>query len=278
MTIKIVTDSTCDLPEAVIAKYDITVIPMYIHVGGRSFLDGTEITREDFYRQLPEYDPPPTTAAPGKDVFIKNYQKLADQGATEILSLHISANLSAVVDIARLAAREAKRLPVTVIDGQQLSLGTGFLVETAARAAAQGRSKTEIMGILEEQIKRTYVFAALDTLEFLRRSGRMNGVIAGIGSLLKIKPILNMHAGEATSHRVRTREGAMSHLVEKMHALEPFERLALVHTHAPDRAESLRERVLTLLPQDDIPSVDITPVIGAHIGPGAAGFAVIVSR
>lgn len=277
MTIKIVTDSTCDLPEAVITRYDITVIPMYIHVGGRSFLDGIEISREDFYRQLPEHDPPPTTAAPGKDVFVNNYKKLAEQGATEILSLHISANLSAVVDVARLAAREVESLPVTVIDAQQLSLGTGFLVETAARAAAQGRAKAEIMGILEEQIERTYVFAALDTLEFLRRSGRMNGIIAGIGSLLKVKPILHMHAGEATSQRVRTREGATSHLVEKMQALEPFERVALVHTHAPDRAEALKERVLTLLPEADIPSVDITPVIGAHIGPGAAGFAVIVS-
>lgn len=278
MAIKIVTDSTCDLPVAVIDKYDLTVVPMYIHMGGQSFLDGIEITREEFYRQLPRHDPPPTTATPGKDAFIQSYQKLADQGATEILSLHISAELSAVVDVARMAAKEVESVPVTVIDAQQLSLGTGFLAETAAKAAAEGRPKAEIMRLLDEQIERTYVFAALDTLEFLRRSGRLNGVIAGIGSLLKVKPILHMHAGEATSQRVRTRERALTYLVDKMHALEPFERVALVHTHAPERAESLRQRVLPLLPKEEIPSVDITPVIGAHIGPGAIGFAVIVSR
>jgi len=183
-----------------------------------------------------------------------------------------------VVDVARMAAREVESVPVTVIDAQQLSLGTGFLAETAAKAAAEGRPKAEIMRLLDEQIERTYVFAALDTLEFLRRSGRLNGVIAGIGSLLKVKPILHMHAGEATSQRVRTRERALTYLVDKMHALEPFERVALVHTHAPERAESLRQRVLPLLPKEEIPSVDITPVIGAHIGPGAIGFAVIVCR
>jgi DegV family protein with EDD domain len=278
MAIKIVTDSTCDLPESVIAKYDITVIPMYINIGGRSLRDGLEISREEFYRQLPGHDPPPTTATPGQDVFIHSYQQLADRGATEILSLHISNRLSSLVNIARLAAQEVESVPVTVIDAQQLSLGTGFLVETAALAAVEGRPKDEIINLLEEQIKRTYVFAALDTLEFLRRSGRLNGVMAGIGSLLKVKPILHMHAGEPTSQRVRTGERALAYLVEKMHQLEPFERVALVHTDAPERAESLRQSVLSLLPEEEILSVDITPVIGAHIGPGAAGFAVIVSR
>jgi DegV family protein with EDD domain len=164
---------------------------------------------------------------------------------------------------------------VTVFDSRQLSLGTGFLVQTAAKAAAEGRSMDEILALLDEQISRTHVFAALDTLEYLRRSGRMSWAVAGLGSLLQVKPLLKMYDGDPTSERVRTTNGATERLIELLSELAPFERVALIHTHATDRAEALRERVLQLLPAGDIPSVDITPVIGAHIGPGAVGFACV---
>lgn len=278
MSIKIVTDSTCDLPESVVVEHGITVIPAYINVGDQSYLDGVELSRQEFYERLPDYETLPTTSAPGLGKFVQVYGQLAAEGATEVLSIHISASLSAIVNVARSAAESTGAVPVTVLDSRQLSLGTGFLVETAAKAAAEGRSMDEIIGLLEEQILRTHVFAALDTLEFLRRSGRMSRVMAGLGSMLQIKPLLKMYDGNPTAERVRTRKRASERLVSLLNDLVPLERVALVHTHAPDGAEDLWRRVQHLLPQGEIPSVDITPVIGAHIGPGAVGFACVTAR
>ena len=278
MSIKIVTDSTCDLPESVIARHGVTVVPLYINIGQKGYLDGVELSRQEFYERLPTYNPLPTTATPGMDTFRKTYEKLASEGATEILSLHISISLSATVDVARLAAKETHSVPVTVMDSRQLSLGTGFLVERAAQAAAEGCSMSEIMAVLEDQILRTHVIAALDTLEYLRRSGRMNSAVAALGTLLQMKPLLKMYDGNPTAERVRTNNGAIERLVSLMSGLAPFERVAFVHSHAPAKAESLRHKVQHLLPAGEIPSVEITPVLGANIGPGAAGFAVVTAR
>ena len=278
MSIQIVTDSTCDLPASVVAEYGITVIPAYINVGDQSYLDGVELSREEFYRRLPDWEYSPTTAVPGPEVFRQAYERLAGEGATEVLSIHISISLSATLNSAHLAAKETSRVLVTVLDSRQLSLGTGFLVESAAKAAAEGCSMDEIISLLEEQISRTHVFAALDTLEFLRRSGRMNRVVAGLGSALEIKPLLKMYDGNPTSERVRTRGRAIERLMGLLSDLAPLERAALVHTRAPDRAEDLRQGVQHLLPKGEIPSVDITPIIGAHIGPGAVGFACVAAR
>ncbi len=179
------------------------------------------------------------------------------------------------LDVARTAAAETQSIPVTVVDAGQLSLGTGFMVEAAARAAQKGLSLQDIQSMLVELGKRTHVFAALDTLEFLRRSGRMNGVVAGIGSLLQIKPLLKMHQGTPTSERVRTSDKAIERLIELLSDLQPLERVALVHTNAADKARELYQRVRDILPEGEVLSVDITPVIGTHIGPGAVGFACI---
>jgi DegV family protein with EDD domain len=278
MTIKIVTDSTCDLPEGVVTEYGITVAPLYINFGDQSYLDGVELSRQEFYERLPDYESPPTTAAPGPEVFRQTYERLADEGATGVLSIHISISLSAVVDVARLGAKETDAVPVTVFDSRQLSLGTGFLVLAAAKAAAEGRPMDEIIALLEEQISRSHVFAALDTLEFLRRSGRMSRVMAGLGSVLRIKPLLKMYDGNPTAERVRTRERATQRLITLLSDLVPLEQVALVHTHAPDRAEELRQQVQHLLPEGETLSVEVTSVIGAHIGPGAVGFACVTAR
>jgi DegV family protein with EDD domain len=125
---------------------------------------------------------------------------------------------------------------------------------------------------------RTHVFAALDTLEFLKRSGRMNRWMSNLGSLLQIKPILTMHNGQPGNEKVRTREKAMKRIVEMLEAVGRIERVALVHTNAPDRLADLRKLASRLLPKGDLMTEDITPVIGAHIGPGAAGFAVVTAE
>jgi DegV family protein with EDD domain len=277
MSIRIVTDSTCDLPAETISRYGISVVPLYINVGSKGYLDGIDISREDFYSRLPNFPTHPTTAVPSAQKFHAIYEALAEEGASHILSIHISAALSAVADVAQVAAREATSVMVTVLDSRQLSLGTGFLVETAAKLAAAGSSITEILAALEQQIKRSHVFAALDTLEFLKRSGRMNRFVANMGTLLQIKPIMIMNNGVPSSERVRTRDHATRRVIELLRNLGKLERVAIVHTHAPERVAELLERAAVLLPAGDILQVDITPVIGAHIGPGAAGFAVVTA-
>jgi len=275
MSIRIVTDSTCDLPPHTIAQHGIRVVPLYINIGSQGYLDGVDMQREEFYTRLPGFSHHPTTAVPSTDKFQKAYAELAAEGASEVLSIHISAALSASVNVARTAAQEKNPVPVTVLDSRQLSLGTGFLVETAAQMAAAGAKMADILAALENQIKRSHVFAGLDTLEFLRRSGRMNRIMAGLGALLQLKPILTMYDGKPGTERIRTRERAMKRLVEMLRAVGPLERVAIVHTHAAERVAALRSAAADLLPQGTILDVDITPVIGAHIGPGAVGFAAI---
>ena len=276
--IRIVTDSTCDLPPAVVDQLSITVLPLFINVGEKGYLDGVDLTRESFYQQLPSFHPHPTTAAPGPEKFRQVYRQLAAEGASAVLSIHIAEALSATVNIARLAAEETTELPVTVLDSGQLSLGLGFMVQTAAEAAAQGESMAEIQRRLADLGGRTHVFAVIDTLSYLRRSGRMNGIVAGIGSVLQIKPLLKMHQGVATSERGRTIGRAFHRLLDLLETTGPFERAALVHTHAMDRAADLRQRAAHLLPNQELLSVDITPVLGAHLGPGAVGFACVSAR
>jgi DegV family protein with EDD domain len=277
MTIRVVTDSTCDLPEQIAAQYGIAIVPLYINFGLESYLDGIDLSREAFYERLPDCDPPPTTAIPGPQMFLKAYERLADEGATQILSVHISKSLSAVVDTAGLAAREAS-IPVTVFDSGTLSLGTGFLVWAAAEAAAQGHSMDEILALIRAQGQRTHVFAALDTLEFLRRSGRLNRVMATLGNWLRMKPLLKMHNGNPTAEKVRTSEAATQRLVTLLKEQVPLERVALVHTRALEKAQDLRQKARHLLPEGEVLSVEITPVFGTHLGPRAVGFVCVSAR
>lgn len=272
MTTRIVTDSTCDLPAAVISELGITVLPLYIHIGNRDYLDGIELTREEFYTKLPTFTQAPTTAVPSQQKFRAMYDFLAKEGADEVLSIHISSTLSGVMSVAETAARETTTVPVTTFDSRQLSLGTGFLVQTAAEMARAGSKVKEILIALENQIKRTYVWAALDTLEFLRRSGRMNRVISTFGELLQIKPILKMYDGVSGAERMRTRKNAIRRLVVRLQAHAPYEKLAFLHSDALEQALALKEEVRALLPQQETWIEMINPVLGAHIGPGVVGF------
>jgi DegV family protein with EDD domain len=274
MSIRIVTDSTCDLPESIATAYGISVIPMLIQIGAETYQDGVEMTRRSFYECLPDCDPYPTTVIPPVDVFHQAYERLADNGATDILSIHISLSLSTVFDVAHMAAK-GTRAAVTVFDSRQVSLGMGFQVEAAAREAAQGRSVEQIVQILKEQTARTHVVAVLDMFEYLQRSGRVSRAVAGLGQMLRFKPLLHIYNGEAMAEGLRTREGATNRLVQILTELRPLERFALLHSNAAERAEELRHKAKDLLPEGDIPVVDITPVIGVHTGPGMVGFACI---
>lgn len=275
MRIRIVTDSTCDLPEEIIHRHKISVIPLTINVGERSFLDGVDLTRSEFYARLPGFVPHPKTAAPGPEVFTETYQRLVQEDAQAILSIHISETLSATINSARIAAEKFSAIPVKVFDPGQLSLGLGFIVERAAELAEAGKDVQEILNALHELMKRAYVFASLKTLEYLRRSGRMNFALAAFGEMLQLKPLLHMNMGKATAHRTRTQKRATARLLEWLAEYAPYERLAIVHAGVQEEAEALLVQARTWFPQSEIIITQITPVLGAHLGIGALGFACI---
>jgi len=278
MNIRIVTDSTCDLPGEQVEQYRLGIVPLLINQGGKSYRDGVDLSRETFYARLPDYRPAPTTAAPGPEVFRQVYEQLAQEGAHYILSIHISESLSATINSARLAAKSFSRLPVTVLDSGQLSLGLGFIVEKAAQMVDAGNKMEEILINLRVFMKRTYVFASLKTLEYLRRSGRMHFALARLGEILQIKALLHMNQGIPSAHRVRTQSHATEQLFEWLEGYAPFERLAVVHAGIQTEAQAMRRRIQSFLPGGDIPIVQITPVLGAHLGIGALGFACTSKR
>ena len=285
--IRIVTDSTSDLPKAVAAEHGIAVVPAYINIEGTSYVDGIDLTREEFYERLPQYKTPPTTSAPSLGTFVETYERLAAQGAAhcaahgaeEILSIHISATLSGMLNVAHAAAQATKAARVTVFDSKQLTLGTGFLALAAARAAAVGRSMAEIVDMLKEMVQRVYSFAALDTLEYLRRGGRLTRIQSSMGAVLRIKPLLTMYDGEMTMEKVRTRQRAIERMIGLVHDLGPLEQLALVHAHALDRVEMLRQKARDLIPAGLDPFCEeVTSVIGAHVGPGSVGLVCVTAH
>lgn len=279
MDIRIVTDSACDLPDEIVKEQDITVVPLYINVGEQSYLDGVDLTRDEFYRNLPSYASTPKTATPSVATFLHAYERLAEEGARAILSIHLSETLSATINSARTAAEQFTRIPVTVLDSTQLSLGAGFLVEKAAQLAKLGRTVEEIISTLQGFMKRTYVFASLKTLEYLRRGGRMNSAIAQFGEFLQIKPLLHMNMGKASAHRTRTNKRARQRLLDWLAEYAPYEKLAIVHAGIQEEAEALREQIRSFFPENGrVPIVQISPVLGAHLGIGAIGFACIAKE
>jgi DegV family protein with EDD domain len=276
MTVRIVTDSTCDLPADLVARHRIIVVPTCINIGTESYLDGVEMSRQEFYARLPTLSPHPTTAAPSIGAFLRAYVQAAGEGATGIVSLHPPEEFSGICQATRLAATEMRGLPIIVMDSRQLTLALGMIAVAAAQMAEAGRTAPEIAAALPEIIRRTYVFGALDTLEFVRRGGRLSRLQASLGALLQIKPIFTVYQGQLTLERVRTHSAALARLVALVEGLGPLETLAVAHTHAPDRAARLTSLAAHLFP-DSRPAlcVEVTPVLGVHFGPGAVGLLAI---
>lgn len=276
MKISIVTDSTADLPQDTIKKHHIGVVPLFINIGEDSYLDGVDMTREQFYLGLPGFKKNPTTAVPGIDSFFNAFNHAIESGADAIISLHISKVLSNTVDVARLAAEKISRIPIHVLDTGNLSLGVGLLVRRAALMAEAGEKMKTILAEIGDKAKRTYTFAVLSTLEFLRRSGRLSNLQFGLGSLLILKPIIKMNDGVTELERTRTITGSNRRLMQLVEEKGKLEEIAFVHTHAPEKIARLQVEAAHFIPKGTIPLVgEVTPVIGSHIGPGAVGFSLI---
>lgn len=276
MTLRVIADSTCDIPTHISDELGIHILPIYIHIGEKDYLDGVDITHDQFYTGLRTFSHHPKTGAPGPGLFCEAWDKLANEGASEIISVHVASSLSAVTQVARVAAEQFKRIPVHIVDSGQISLGSGFQAIAAARAALEGQTLPDILTQLEDLARRTHVFAALDTLEFMARSGRVSNLVAGLGGFLQLKPILKMHANVAGSERIRTSRRSFERVAELLSEVGPVMQAAFVHANATaERLDGLRQHIAHLLPTTDILTVSITPAIGAHVGPNTVGIAVI---
>ncbi len=269
--IVLVTDSNCDLPAELIDRYGIRVVSSLLNIGGQSYRDGVDISRAEFYARLPTLNPSPTTAAPASGVFDELYRACGD---ADIISIHIASKLSGFFNAARLGA-EASGARVTLIDSEQLSMGFGWQVLAAAEAISAQKSVAEVIDSITHTRQRVKVYAALNTLEYLRRSGRANALVARLGDFLHIKPLVELVGGEVKlMGRQRTFSKALDKLIETVQALGPLERLAILHAHNPEEAHTLVERLAPQSTQAPLVT-EIAAVIGTHVGPGAVGVAAV---
>lgn len=279
MKIGLVTDSPSDIPPAIAAQYGIEVVPSVVVIDGQPFIDGKDITREDFYTHLPGFKSAPTTAAPSIGDFQTRYRKLLDSGCEHIISLHTAEKLTSIVNAARQAAADFQG-QITVLESGSLSLGLGFQVIAAAEVSADDGSLDEALEAIRSTRERMRVYAALDTVEYVRRSGRVPAAVAALGGLLQIKPVVELTEGEVRPLGApRTTHHAAEKLYELLVALGPLERLAILHTNAPKRAKEFLEMLMapqqrSSLPRD-ILMVSVTTVIGTHVGPNGLGVAAV---
>jgi DegV family protein with EDD domain len=278
MKLGILTDSTCDLPPGALAEWGIEVVPAVIVIDGQPYLDGRDITREQFYARLPSMLSAPTTAAPAPGEFHVAMQRLVDRGCTDILALHAASTLTSIINGSRLAAADFDGC-VHIYDSTSLTLGLGYQVLAAAQAASEGAGPDEALAAAQGVRKRTYIRAALDTLEYVRRSGRVPAMVASLGGLLRIRPYIALQEGEVSAvGAVRTTTQGNDKVYEGLQQLGDLESLAILHTNAEPRARALLDRLMQerrmSLPRD-ILIVNVTPAIGTHVGPNGLGFAAV---
>jgi DegV family protein with EDD domain len=256
----------------------IEVVPALVHIGQKTLRDGVDMTREAFYDLMPSLPESPTTSAPSPAAFIEAYEK-ALQRANQIVSIHAAGKLSGIYNAARLAARQIAPDRIHLLDSGSLSMGLGWSVLAAAEAA---RSETleAVLNSARSAVERLKLYALLNTVEYLARSGRVNMVQAGLSNLLSIKPIVEIKDGVvSTAARVRTWSRAMNTLADKVREMAPLERLAVMHSNCIDCAHDLIDRVKDVIPNsEDVLVTSTTTAIGTHTGPHAVGFAAISRR
>ena len=274
MSIRIVTDSSCDLPDPVVSAHGVRVVPLSIRFGDEEFIDREELTTGDFWARCAQQDTLPETAAPAPGQFERTYRELLAEGATGIVVVTLSGALSATMQSAELAARSVgDEIPVRVVDSRSVSLGLGTIVLACARLAASGASIDEIESLAIDRASRTKVLGALDTLENLKKGGRIGNAKALLATALAIKPIIEVVDGAVEQGgKQRTRTKALRFLVDKVSEYEGrISDLAVLHADCSD----VDEFVDMLRPHYDgeIMIGEIGPVIGTHAGRGTIGVA-----
>ena len=269
MTVKIVTDSVADLPAQVAKELGITVIPLNVRFGTELYRDGIDITTEEFYERLKRDKTLPVTSVPSPAAFAEAYDKLAEE-TDEILAIIVSSKLSGTYDVASQSIGLMERkCRVEVIDSQWAVMAQGFIVMKAAQAAKAGASLDEVIEVTRKNIPRVDMYAVFDTLEYLRRGGRIGRAQALLGSILKVNPIITLRDGVVEpAGRTRSRAKAIDYLYNYATSYSYIEEMAVEDAACPDEAEALAERLGAKFPKERIYRSRTTPVIGTHTGPG----------
>ena len=273
--IRIVTDSTADLPPALIVELGITVVPLEVNFADRSYRDGVDLTPAEFYTKLQASPTTPTTSQPSVGAFVEAYEALA-RDADGILSIHLSSALSGTYNSAMLARETlGERCPVEVIDSRQASLGMGLIVISCARLARQGASLAELADHARRLIPMTHTLFLVETLEYLQRGGRIGRAAAFLGTLLSVRPLLLIEDGAVKPvERVRTRGKGVDRLIQSAESYGKIESVAILQATTPEDVEPMVARLAARVPRERIIVGQVGTVIGTHTGPGVLGIVV----
>jgi DegV family protein with EDD domain len=273
--VAIVTDSTAGLPAELVEELGIHVVPVPLIQDGQIFLDGVDITPTEVYRQLRSGGKEFTTSAPSIPEFLEVYEAAA-QGASGVISIHMSPELSHTYGAALEASKQLEAAPAVVFNCNTAAIGQGFVALEAARAAATGATLEEVVRRAEEISARIQFLFTLDTFEYLRKSGRMGGATALLGTLLQIRPVLYLPRGTVEVFaRPRTKPRAIQVILQQMAELPPDRPMhaAIAHADVQDEAEELQRTVSERFHPAELLLTEFTPVVGAHTGPGLIGIA-----
>ncbi len=275
MKIKFVTDSVADIPPQVAAQLDIGIVPCYVNYGGESYKDdGIELVREDYYNQLENLPDHPSTSAMSPDLARQAIDK-AFADADHLILITTPAKLSGIYNAFKQGSAHLPQERVTLIDSGQLSIGMGWQVIGGAEVAQITGDLTKTLAAIKTMRAAQKIHATIGSLEFLRRSGRISWARANIGTLLNIKPVIELRDGEVSPiARVRTFKRSLDKLAEIAQANAPYERMAILHINNPEGAQTLREMITGILPEDVMTGL-LGPALGTHIGPGSVGLATV---
>ena len=275
--VHIVTDSACDVTDQLAKELNVTVVPLTIRFGSEELVDRTELSSGEFWERCRGKGALPETAAPAPGAFLSAYEQAAADGADGVLCLTISAKLSATYASARTAAESCSSVPVQVVDTCSVTMGQGLLVVAAAEEAAAGATLDALVTATRDRIGRSYLYGVLGGLEHLQRGGRIGGARALIGSLLSIKPVIQVKDGEvAEESKQRTRARALGYLTDKVRADAPLERIAVAEGACEDFPDVLT-RLQAIPSAHALLTAELGPVVGTHAGPNTVGVAYIVT-
>jgi DegV family protein with EDD domain len=277
LAVRIVTDSTADLPLSLAHDLGVAVVPLSVIFGDEVFREGIDISHDLFYDKMATGRVLPTTSAPSVGDFLEVYEPLLKE-TDEIVSVHVSAKLSATYNNACQAAQVLadRGARIDVLDSRVVSLGLTFVVLAAARAAREGASVDQISAVVERTVRRIRIYFMLDTLEFLRRGGRIGRARAFLGAMLRVKPLLSLHDGEVhPEERVRTKAHAMERLFQIATSYPNVSEVAIGYSTNPQDAYEFQKRLEAALPRVNILVTRVGAVIGAHAGPGLLGLGLL---
>lgn len=269
MTVKILTDSVADIPRQLVKELDIKVIPLVIRWGEDTYRDGIDLTAEQFYQRLKHSKVPPATSLPSPRIFAEAYDEMAKE-ASGIVAIMVSSKLSGTHDVAlQSIGLMQKKSSIEVIDSRFGAMAEGFVVLQAARAAQAGASLPEVAAVARETIGKVSLIGTLETLEYLKRGGRIGKAQAFLGSILKINPIITLKNGVVEpAGRARTRKGAIERLYEFAMSYSQVVEMAVEDAACAEEAEALVGKLSSILPKENILRSTATPTIGTHTGPG----------